>query len=139
MSTNSRIFIKENNTYDGIYCHWDGDIEGVGMTLHNHYQDFEKIRMLLTLGNLSVLEEEIGKRHDFINPKDGWCISYGRDRGDKDNHAITLQESELNTFLDCHDNIEYLYVYDTKDSTWYAKCLNGDRNKDNLKPLKDLL
>lgn len=103
MSTRSDIIVhRADGQWHRIYCHFDGYLEGVGKTLFNHYTGQKKIEQLLTLGNLSALGEEIGKKHPFDNPpfylpggsslvenpayaafkaKYGkWCRSYLRDR-----------------------------------------------------------
>lgn len=44
MSTNSTISIKRaDGTQTSIYCHWDGYIEGVGVTLQLAYNTAEKV------------------------------------------------------------------------------------------------
>lgn len=48
MGTRTAIFQQQTDgTFIGIYCHLDGYIEGVGQTLHEHYQDRNKIWELI--------------------------------------------------------------------------------------------
>lgn len=52
MSTNSMIGIKKaNGLVDGVYCHWDGYVEGVGEYLNIFYRDIEQIRALISCCN----------------------------------------------------------------------------------------
>jgi hypothetical protein len=65
-----------------VYVHWDGYPDGVGATLQQHYMNPSKIDQLLALGDLSVLDAEIGDSNDFQNRVEGICLFYGRDRGE---------------------------------------------------------
>lgn len=48
MGTRTAIFQEQSDgTFIGIYCHLDGYINGVGKTLHEHYQDRNKIWELI--------------------------------------------------------------------------------------------
>ena len=58
MSTRSRIAIKQkDNTYKSIYCHCDGYPEYNGVILYYHYSDPMKIKLLMSLGDISYLGE----------------------------------------------------------------------------------
>lgn len=60
MSTRSVIAIKnEDNTFDAIYCHFDGYPEGVGKTLKDHYNSKELARALINKGGLSTLDKDL--------------------------------------------------------------------------------
>ncbi|AXQ68628.1 hypothetical protein HOU00_gp089 [Caulobacter phage CcrPW] len=83
MATRSNVAVQqEDGSFLFIYVHWDGYYEGNGQTLLDHYSDIEKARKLAALGDLSVIEAEIGEKHDFNNPTKGWTRAYGRDRGE---------------------------------------------------------
>lgn len=125
MSTNSSIWIQNaDGTFEGIYCHWDGYIDGVGATLAHHYTDECKVRNLISLGAISSLEERTGvaflpQDHTFDTPVSGFTIAYHRDRGDglviykENNQAATLQE-------------EYNYVF--INGLWYV-AFDGTNGK----------
>lgn len=83
MGTRARIGIVEpDGSVTSIYTHWDGYPDHHGPILLNHYATEERVRALLTLGDLSVLDENLGEKHDFdIRPK-GVCTAYSRDRGE---------------------------------------------------------
>jgi hypothetical protein len=83
MATRSTIgMVQEGGTIRSIYCHFDGYPKGVGVTLKNCYTDSATIENLLALGDLSVLDVEIGEKQDFDQRTEGHCLFYGRDRGE---------------------------------------------------------
>lgn len=59
MSTRSNIFIENTDgTLDGVYCHFDGYLEGVGTVLLESYNgsaNDAKRRRLIDLGDLSCI------------------------------------------------------------------------------------
>ena len=60
MSTRSHIGIwNEDGSLDVIYCHWDGYPSYNGALLLHHYQDPEKIRELIALGDISSMAESV--------------------------------------------------------------------------------
>ena len=123
MSTHSLIGkVNKDNSITYIYCHFDGYMEHNGRILQEHYTKESKVDDLLKLGDLSILGEEIGEKHDFNNYDltiaKKWCSAYGRDRGETDIEARTVQSA---------NNIvgqeEYVYLFE--DNKW--KCFNWDR------------
>lgn len=88
METRARIGIVEpDGSVTSIYTHWDGYPDHHGPILLNHYTTEERVRALLALGDLSVLAEDVGEKHDFNNPPEGVCNAYGRDLGEADTDA----------------------------------------------------
>jgi hypothetical protein len=117
MATRSYIGVRNTNgTVDYIYCHFDGYPEHNGQILTEHYADMGKVNALLKLGDLSVLGEEIGEKHDFDKPIKGWCRAYGRDRGESNVSVATGDYSELIK----DQNVDYIYVFDGD----YWECFN---------------
>lgn len=105
MSTRSNIAIKRTNgTRTGIYCHYDGYIEGVGVTLQLAYNTAEKVEELLKLGNLSIL----GYYTESRDTKENGTIAYHRDRGE----ALEFWDEEQ----------EYNYVFDEFEGVWYVEA-----------------
>lgn len=88
MSTRSAILRKTDYGYEGIYCHFDGYPTGVGATLQEHYQDPEKVKALIALGEISALGKEVappeGVAHSYNEPAKGVTIAYHRDRGEEE-------------------------------------------------------
>ena len=117
MATRSRIGIEnEDGTISSIYCHFDGYPDGVGATLEEHYSNRQKLRMLINLGDISTLGEQVSTmdEHSFDNRKEGITVAYHRDRGE------VKREARVDESLDkfgVSDYEEYGYVY-TKDEKW---------------------
>ncbi|TPR15028.1 hypothetical protein DY052_06265 [Apilactobacillus timberlakei] len=109
MSTNSMIIAKgEDGFYRGIYSHWDGYIEHNGAILQNHYNDLEKVNKLISLGNISSLEEKLPD--EITNDK-------------KDDH-ITF--TSLNSIVqEYKDDITTEYIYIFEDNKWLVMVNNG--------------
>jgi len=128
MSTRSFIGIHgEDNTIQGIYCHSDGYPSWNGRLLRDNYETATKIGQLMRLGDLSVLAEEIGEKHDFHrwlqsqeeqDKTANWCLAYGRDRGEKNTKAKTYQ-TEAEFLQGARDfSAEFAYLY--RGGEWIA-------------------
>ena len=127
MSTNCIIAMqKENGGIEGIYCHWDGCLEGVGRILLGHY-DIEKVRKLLSLGSISSLGEEIepseGAEHSYDDPFPGVTVAYRRDRGEKREPNFTAPS--VAAFLLKVPCIECIYIL--KGDSWKVYLNNRNR------------
>lgn len=117
MSTRSNIGMVVGGEIRAIYCHFDGYLNGVGLVLSEHYQDKSKVEELLNLGNLSILDKEIGNQQNFNKRHDGWTLSYGRDRGEEGQEAQTFP-SVREWLSDCLELwVEYAYLYE-EGSGW---------------------
>lgn len=117
----------------GIYCHWDGYPSHNGRILRDHYTTEDQMDALLALGSLSVLGENIGKRHDF-NTHDstkgrtkGWCLAYGRDRGETDVAAQTFENVEAFCTAARESWAEWAYIFDPERGKWATTALLEDR------------
>lgn len=136
MATRSTIWINLGNEgsenkddkFRGIYCHFDGYLEGVGETLLNHYNDIEKINKLIDLGSISSLSEhvETDQPHSFDKPLEGVVVAYARDRGEDLNVFEVYGLENTNQYGEV-----YNYVFDGNDWKLYEDGL--------LKDLKELL
>lgn len=112
MATRSLIGIeKDNGVVEAIYCHFDGYPAGVGKTLYEHYNNPERIKQLLRLGDLSTLgeflsEEEKGDRKGDV------CFVYCRDMGEPYTYPVMADSKE-----ELRDNgfnlkgADYFYVF----------------------------
>lgn len=86
MSTHASITAKlSDGRYASIYLHSDGYLEHAGQMLVDHYTEQPKIDALMALGNLSCVDADPGttQGHTFNNRVAGYCLAYGRDRGDE--------------------------------------------------------
>lgn len=119
MATRSRIIIKNNDEYKGIYCHFDGDIESVGVTLFKHYNNEEKVKQLIELGNISSIGNDLES-----------CVAYSRDRGEnKEDNKAFIKHSFYDCYWHVRGEIEFFYVFD--NGQWFVAT-----HKDaKLKPL----
>jgi hypothetical protein len=135
MSTRSMILIEqENGEYLGIYCHSDGYLTHNGAMLIDHYNQREKVKELISHGDLSYLSERINpdssREHSFDRPQRGVCIYYGRDRGETSTDAINFKLEDLSE----DPWIEYTYIFG-KDNQWKYFEYNGLAN--GLKAVKE--
>lgn len=123
MATRSLIFIKnEDESYDYIYCHHNGDFENNGVILSKYYNSTEKVRKLISLGDMSLLDKNIEpstNTHSFSHPEDGVCIFYNRDRGESD---VTSHHLESNQMKEFNYYAAYNYLW-SDNEWWYARTL----------------
>jgi hypothetical protein len=104
MSTRSTISIQTEKGIKSIYCHSDGHPSHHMPILTEHYNTQEKVEALMELGDLSVLAESIEcpEEHSFNNNIKGYCVAYGRDRGEENTqcgnllHKSEIQEQDYN-------------------------------------------
>jgi hypothetical protein len=97
MATRSRIGLKlEDGTIKHSYCHFDGYPHGVGHTLVKHYSDIEKVKELLSFGDMSFLAPKVTPDgiHNFDNPEQDVTVFYGRDRAEADVDSVTTSIDE---------------------------------------------
>jgi hypothetical protein len=117
MATSSSIAIlNDDNTITGVYCHFDGYLNGVGKTLVEHYNTKEKVEKLISYGSISILDENIGDGIDFNDREkridNKQCLFYNRDRGEEKN--ITTTE-DYDDFMDeMKEDFNYLFI----DGRW---------------------
>ena len=115
MGTRSFIAVKTHTGFNGVYCHWDGYLAYVGRILRQHYTDPAKIAELIEHGDISILNAEIGQRHNFDSRPEGQTTFYGRDRGENDTGATSRKT--LRGIMS-HANrcgCEYFYLYANGD------------------------
>ena len=123
MSTNSHIGkVLENGMIIANYCHSDGYVEHHAPILLECYNTEEKVDELIALGPLSILGREIGEQHDFNNRVKGWCLAFGRDRGDDNPNKsrITRTWDPLEFFDPGLAHIPYVYLF--IGGEWYYFC-----------------
>lgn len=117
MATRSFIGIQNpDGSIRGIYCHYDGYPEHNGELLEKHYTNPTKITALLALGDISILGEEIGEKHNFedrhVNKANGWTKAYHRDRGEQLNpNKVYADLKDLEQNVNSDLGAEYAYVW----------------------------
>ena len=122
MATRSRIgLMLEDGTIKHSYCHWDGYPTGVGKTLLEHYSNIEKVKELLSFGDMSYLAPNVNPEgfHNFDNPEKDVTVFYKRDRGET-NDVDTVTTS-IDEYLSAKyaSGIDYLYMF--KDGDWFLR------------------
>ncbi len=125
MSTRSRIgILKNNGSIESIYCHLDGYPEWVGKKLYRYYNDSEKIKNLIQLGDISHLEyyiepnPDIPHKFGYDTEQKNVVVAYHRDRNEGWDFVKPLLSKDLEEFEKfCLDSDqEYAYLYDEKNS-----------------------
>ena len=129
MSTRSLIGIQTEKTIEAIYCHWDGHPDHHLPILTGHYATDAAVARLLALGDLSILGPERGRKHDFRthseSPKaKGWCLAYGRDRGEKKTAKRTYACEDA--FLADASKRWAAYVYLFRAGRWLYRDVHKD-------------
>lgn len=123
MSTNSAIALRSGDTYQTIYCHWDGHPKTMFPMLRNNYNSLELVAKLISYGDASSIDKKLEPtgQHTFMKPEDGVCVFYHRDRGDDwlscQPTCYTHQE------LFRQQAFEYVYVFE--DRQWNVYNMNG--------------
>ena len=105
MSTRSFIGkMEEDGSIRYVYCHMEGDVDGVGRLLHEHYRDSDAVEQILDLGAIRILGRDTSA--DFTT-------AFHRDWGRKMDSAKMVNTRE-----------EYLYAM---DKSWieFAYLLDG--------------
>lgn len=128
MATRSRIGIinKGEVVADTVYCHWDGG-RYVAQILKLYYTDVDKIKELISGGDLSSISKFIGEKHDFEkrNEYEDWCTYYKRDR---DEEGVEPQWLDPSKFWG-NSGEEYNYLYKVETGKWYYRDCVSNRWK----------
>lgn len=139
MGTRSTIAIElADGAVQQVYCHWDGYLSHNGKILLEHYSDPLKLQKLTSLGGISSLGREIGKKHPFSSHTSkadaiaydaaheaGWTTFYTRDRGED----LTVEKfKDFNDYAAFHQREEYAYCLRRVDgnATWLVAFDHGD-------------
>lgn len=128
MSTPAIIGIKRGRTIRGIYCHNDGNLFGVGVTLNHEYNYEARIDELINGGDISslgiMLTPDPVYEHSFDNPQSEVTVFYHRDRGDSWEDCQPMEVSTIKMFTN-HIGIAYYYLFDTSSQVWKVYDGNG--------------
>lgn len=124
MSTNAGIAIRSGDTYQTIYCHWDGHPRTMLPMLRENYNSLELAAKLISYGDASYIDKKLEptSEHTFMKPEEGVCVFYHRDRGDDWNSCASVCYTKSDLFR--MFSFEYVYVFE--DGQWNA-CKNGER------------
>jgi hypothetical protein len=77
MATRAFIAIQnpESESFDGVYCHFDGYRDGVGKTLEENYNTPEKVRELIEGGDMSSLAPTLEQTEFYTKRGEGLKIA----------------------------------------------------------------
>lgn len=127
MSTNAGVAVRTGETFQTIYCHWDGYPEYMLPMLSNNYNSLELANKLISMGDASMIEKNIepdpAKPHDFDNYQQDVCVFYHRDRGDSWESSRSVCYSKRDLFR--VPAFDYVYIFE--DGQWNAYNMNGRR------------
>lgn len=129
MSTRGRIGMKlPDGKIKSIYVHFDSYPEGVGKILTNHYNDPEKVKALVELGDISVLgtfyDKELAKKEWENKYQKEWRESEEGKKAsemtlpysDRDEDCPPRIDEDETTFMatigQCWEEYAYLYKKD---------------------------
>lgn len=133
MSTSCKIIVKSGGIYKGIRVHYDGYLEWAGVILFRNYNTNDKVYQLISLGDLSVLDANIGTNFDASDEHqraekrdEHQCVAYHRDYGKP------LHISKGRTLEEVFENEDYGYFWNGAD---WIYCPYGKP----LALLKDLI
>lgn len=95
------------------YVNFDGYVNSVGLMLHEYYGTQARVDALLAHGHMSSLGEspDCPEGHSYDRPVDGYCVFYGRDRGEEDvdtDYYHSFQEA----FVEGERQGQFTYVWD---------------------------
>ncbi len=111
MSTRSVIAVETEDGYEAIYCHQNGQDDGVGVgvgpTLREHYGLLEDAEKLIALGSIA-----------HVKPKD--VYAYHRDRGDDWDQTRPKRFYQFEDLLKHAIELDAEYLYVLEDWDWIA-------------------
>lgn len=117
MATRSFIARTLDSGFEGVYCHWDGYPNYNGILLYEHYSDEERLKELMSHGDISVLGTTIGEKHAFEDSsfrKD--TTFYGRDRGESNVGVKRFCNLDEVVEYASECGCEFIYLFD--DNKW---------------------
>ncbi len=127
MSTNSGIALRSGETFQTIYCHWDGHPRTMLPILRENYNSLELAAKLISYGDASSIDKKLdptpGVAHTFMMPEKEVCVFYHRDRGDS---WLRCQPS-CYTQKELFGQSAFEYVYIFEDGEWNVYKRNGER------------
>lgn len=124
MSTNSAIALRSGDTYQTIYCHWDGYPRTMLPKLRENYNSVELAAKLISYGDASYIEKNLeptSDYHKFNTPEPNVCMFYHRDRGDDWESCRPVCYTRQELFQ--QSAFEYVHVFE--NGQWNSYTMNG--------------
>jgi len=115
MSTNASIgMVNDDGSVSAVYLHWDGSLNSAGSTLSRYYTDPAKVKELISLGAISVLDQNIGEQIDFNDSKtraqNKQCLFYHRDRGEDWQQTKPGQWNNVEQYIS-GSSVQFTYLF----------------------------
>ncbi len=108
MSTNSTIIVEVDGEVKSIYCHWDGHIDSVGITLRDYFGTQELAAAVVTLGDCSSIAGAVS-----IDDIEAYHRNKGEDWAD-------VKPRTYSTVEDAITDADTPYTYAFVDGKWRA-------------------
>ncbi len=113
MGTRCGIALKSGETYQTIYCHYDGYPNYMLSMLRKNYNSLELAAKLISYGDASCIKKKLeptGTTHTFMRPEDGVCVFYHRDRGEDWTSCAPTCYTESELLKQTH--FKYIYYFE---------------------------
>lgn len=151
MSTRGHVAIKENGKYRYIYNHNDSYIDGLGITLYKHYNNVDKVRALIELGNTSSIYNTVEntansytEHLDRPSEERGTVAKFRECERWEDycHYEVSWEECKpietenISEVLGAELGAEFTYIFDADVNKWYV-AYNGDKYQ--LRYLEEVL
>jgi hypothetical protein len=120
MATRAFIAMVNESDISAIYTHWDGYPDHHLPILEKSFNTPERVKELISLGDLSILGNRIVPEIEFDTPERDVCVPYTA-RGEKLNITKAYTNPGLVNKAK-HQGAEYLYTF-KKDRLWYVMKL----------------
>lgn len=134
MGTRSFITIKhKDNTYSGVYCHWDGYPDWNGKILTKDYQARSKVVDLIDGGDMSSLKTNqtwsstLDENDNYTNTREEQPLYY-YERGETDDDTVYPKHFKTHQQMYKYAKnccCEYIYTFDDtvgEDQPWWSYC-----------------
>ena len=120
MSTRARIgILLPDDSILSVYHHFDGYPEGLGVTLKEHYNTYDKVAELIDGGNMSncwsdsKFDVETGEFTPIADPKPAY---YG---GENEQPVISKKRKDF-FMIDCWQEYSYIFVPNGRGQGFWA-------------------
>jgi hypothetical protein len=123
MSTHCGVAVKAGETFNTIYCHWNGNPEYMLPMLRENYNSLELATKLISFGDASIIKKKLEPEtyhHTFDNPDEDVCVFYHRDRGEEWFRCSSACFTQEHLF---QQPVTYFYIFE--DGEWNAYHKDG--------------
>ena len=135
MATKAAIGIIDPKTggIEGTTCHYDGYLDHVGKTLVLHYDTTEKVKELLSYGQMSSLGSVVGNKlmDEPSDQSENRCEFYCRDYGESFAAVQARKYVGDAQFVSSNHFVDYFYLFD--GANWYYTTPCDGRNWELVK------